>query len=96
MSKRKIVSKAAAVSQAGPSSILTHRTLLPCLSLPIGFLKINPNGRIPALVDPNNNNFCVFETAAILLYLEKKVSGSSLTHCSFEDDDSDSNSLPSR
>jgi len=33
------------------------------------FLKINPNGRIPALSDPRRNNFNVFETAAILLYL---------------------------
>ncbi|CAO1638719.1 unnamed protein product [Sympodiomycopsis kandeliae] len=36
------------------------------------FLKINPNGRIPAIVDPNNNDFAVFETSAIMLYLEKK------------------------
>jgi len=33
------------------------------------FLKINPNGRIPALVDRNRDDFVVFETAAIMLYL---------------------------
>jgi len=33
------------------------------------FLKINPNGRIPAITDPNRGNFNVFETAAITLYL---------------------------
>ncbi|KIJ57345.1 hypothetical protein M422DRAFT_238939 [Sphaerobolus stellatus SS14] len=33
------------------------------------FLKINPNGRIPAIVDHNNRDFAVFETSAILLYL---------------------------
>lgn len=37
------------------------------------FLKINPNGRIPAIVDPNQSpEFNVFETAAILLWLEKE------------------------
>lgn len=34
--------------------------------------QINPNGRIPAIVDPNRGDFPVFETAAILLYLEKQ------------------------
>ncbi|KAJ3298289.1 hypothetical protein HDU79_011576 [Rhizoclosmatium sp. JEL0117] len=33
------------------------------------FLKINPNGRIPAIIDHNRNDFAVFESAAILLYL---------------------------
>ncbi|KII90912.1 hypothetical protein PLICRDRAFT_63674, partial [Plicaturopsis crispa FD-325 SS-3] len=33
------------------------------------FLAINPNGRIPALIDHSRGVFAVFETAAILLYL---------------------------
>ncbi|EIW61859.1 glutathione S-transferase C-terminal-like protein [Trametes versicolor FP-101664 SS1] len=35
------------------------------------FIKLNPNGRIPVLVDRNRDNFTVFETAAILLYLQQ-------------------------
>jgi len=33
------------------------------------FIKMNPNGRIPVLVDRSRGHFNVFETSAILLYL---------------------------
>ena len=33
--------------------------------------KFNPNGRIPVIVDRARNNFVVFETAAILVYLQQ-------------------------
>lgn len=34
--------------------------------------KLNPNGRIPALVDHGNNDLVVWESGAIILYLVKK------------------------
>ena len=36
------------------------------------FLELNPNGRIPVIVDTDNDNFAVFETGAIMVYLAEQ------------------------
>jgi glutathione S-transferase len=65
------------------ASIALEETGLPYTVRPIALAKgeqrqdwyvaLNPNGRIPTIVDRDNGDFAVFESGAILLYLAEKT-----------------------
>ncbi len=62
--------------------IFLHEAEIPYEMVPISFarkeqkapdyLELNPNGRIPTIVDRGNDDFAVFESGAILWYLAEK------------------------
>ena len=62
--------------------IFLHEAEIPYEMVPISFarkeqkapdyLQLNPNGRIPTIVDRGNDEFAVFESGAILWYLAEK------------------------
>lgn len=62
--------------------IFLHEAEIPYDLVPIEFskkeqkapeyMKLNPNGRIPTIVDRGNDNFAVFESGAIMWYLAEK------------------------
>ncbi|QCZ94425.1 glutathione S-transferase family protein [Salinimonas iocasae] len=60
------------LEEAGVEYDLTHIDFSKKEQKSSEYLKLNPNGRIPTVVDRTNNDFVVFESGAILWYLAEK------------------------
>src|SRR5258706_7069070 len=73
----------AATPNGWKASITLEETGLPYKVRPISFdkreqkepwyMKLNPNGRIPTIVDHDNGGFAVFESGALMIYLAEKA-----------------------
>jgi GST-like protein len=64
---------AIALEELGLPYTLHHVHLLEGEQKHPDYLKLNPNGRIPTIVDRDNGDFVLFESGAILIYLAEKA-----------------------
>lgn len=55
-----------------PPPLFSNTNSLPDEQKQAPFTTLNPNGRVPALVDHSNNDFTIWESGAIILYLVGK------------------------
>jgi len=62
-----------ALEEMGLAYNVHHLDLMTNEQKELEFIAINPNGRIPAIIDRDNDDFTVFESGAILLYLAEKT-----------------------
>ncbi len=60
------------LEEAGVDYALTHIRFSRKEQKSEWYVKLNPNGRIPTIVDRGNDDFVVFESGAILWYLAEK------------------------
>lgn len=62
-----------ALEEMGLDYTVHHLDLMELDQKKSEFLAINPNGRIPAIIDRDNDDFVVFESGAILMYLAEQT-----------------------